>query len=454
MYKKIIFIVLIMSQWSLIRSQTISRQAISNGGGVLSGGGNQITFNIGETVIPVFGVGSNLITQGFEQPGEQIITGAVSLINCVGSSTTVPFTAIDISADNIYTAQLSNAAGSFASPVNIGTLAGNATSGSINVTIPLSTPSGSGYRIRVIGSSPQTIGSINSNGTITINPIIEYTYVKEGNPYQSLFTLTDGMVIAQQSFQTSILAKPICNTAPIESVFFFLEGPNGLFWGMNQSVEPFALFDNSGLFVFGRTLPPGNYRLSTIGYSQDNQQGTITYPETFINFTIVGSSAMINMPTYTGSEFCAGNTVDVTFTTSGTFDVGNQFKVQLSDKDGNFITPIEIGTTTTAGVVNCTIPLSTPYGENYRLRVVSTAIATQNMNPSAIKIHPNIANIVSPTDDYSIDKNRKAVVQLNATNKVNSPAKVNYQAGNSIQLNAGFEAKVGTVFEAKIAGCN
>jgi hypothetical protein len=453
MYKKIIFIVLIMSQWSLIRSQTISRQVISNAGGVLSGGGNQITYNIGETVIPSLSAGSNLITQGFEQPGEQIITGAISLVNCAGNNLTVPFTSVDILAGNTYTAQLSNATGSFASPVNIGTLAGSGSSGSINVTIPLNTPAGNGYRIRVVGSSPLTIGSANSNGSVSVN-LLEFTYVKEGNPYQTLYSMQDGMIINQEAFQTSILAKPICNTAPIESVFFFLEGPNGLFWGMNQSVEPFALFDNSGLFVFGRTLLPGNYRLSTIGYSQDNQQGTITYPETFINFTIVGSSAMINMPTYTGSEFCAGNTVDVTFTTSGTFDVGNQFKVQLSDKDGNFITPIEIGTTTTAGVVNCTIPLSTPYGENYRLRVVSTAIATQNMNPSAIKIHPNIANIVSPTDDYSIDKNRKAVVQLNATNKVNSPAKVNYQAGNSIQLNAGFEAKVGTVFEAKIAGCN
>ncbi|MFN3851081.1 MAG: 3-coathanger stack domain-containing protein [Spirosomataceae bacterium] len=29
-----------------------------------------------------------------------------------------------------------------------------------------------------------------------------------------------------------------------------------------------------------------------------------------------------------------------------------------------------------------------------------------------------------------------------------------YPARNSIQLNAGFEAKAGTVFEAKFVGCN
>ena len=161
-----------MSQWSLVRSQTISRQVISNAGGTLSGGSNQITFNIGETVIPTFSSATNLITQGFEQPGEQIITGAVSLINCAGSNLTVSFTSVDILPSNIYTAQLSDAAGSFSSPVNIGTLAGNVSSGSINITIPLNTPPGNGYRVRVVGSMPLTNGSANAAGAITVlNPL-------------------------------------------------------------------------------------------------------------------------------------------------------------------------------------------------------------------------------------------------------------------------------------------
>jgi uncharacterized protein YcnI len=284
--------------------------------------------------------------------------------------------------------------------------------------------------------------------------VIEYTYVKAGNPYEPLFTLTDGMVIAQQDFPTSILARPICNSINFGSIYFYLESDIGIFLGIVQNVQPYSLFDNSGQNVFGRALPPGNYRLSTIGYSGINRQGTIIYPETFINFTIQGTMAMVDMPTYTGGEFCAGSTVPVTFTTSGTFNVGNQFKIQLSDKDGNFTNTIEIGSAASAGTVNCTIPLSIPYGENYRIRVISTNATAQNMNPSAVIIHPYIANLISPMDDYSTDKNRKAVYQLDAINKVNSPAKVNYQAGNSIQLNAGFEAKAGAVFEAKIGACN
>src|SRR5947207_3628930 len=100
-------------------AQNISRKVISSAGGTLTGGSNKITFTIGETVIPTFSSGSNIITQGFQQPGEQIKTGAIASPICAGATISVLYTAIDIGNGNIFTAQLSNASGSFASPVNI-----------------------------------------------------------------------------------------------------------------------------------------------------------------------------------------------------------------------------------------------------------------------------------------------------------------------------------------------
>jgi len=91
-----------------------------------------------------------------------IITGAVPTgPHCPGATFAVPFT-IDGSflGSNVFTAQLSDAAGSFATPIAIGTLNGNS-QGTINITIPLGTPAGTGYRIRVIGSNPSTIGTDN-----------------------------------------------------------------------------------------------------------------------------------------------------------------------------------------------------------------------------------------------------------------------------------------------------
>lgn len=70
---------------------------------------------------------------------------------------------------NVFTIQLSDAGGSFTSPVSIGTLA-DTVGGVVSVTIPANTPAGTGYRIRVVSSSPVVVGA-NSGDDLTINPV-------------------------------------------------------------------------------------------------------------------------------------------------------------------------------------------------------------------------------------------------------------------------------------------
>ncbi len=97
---------------------------------------------------------------------QTITTGTINpLTYCAGISAaavSVPFT----SAGNYtsFTAQLSNAAGSFAAPVNIGT----GTVSPINATISAGTVAGTGYRIRVISTTPAVTGTDNG-ANITIN---------------------------------------------------------------------------------------------------------------------------------------------------------------------------------------------------------------------------------------------------------------------------------------------
>jgi len=99
-----------------------------------------------------------------------IATSTVGLINCVGSSLSVPFTiAGAFDAGNVFTAQLSDATGSFASPVNIGSLTSPFV-GSVTAVIPANTTPGNGYRIRVVGSNPVVTGSDNGSN-ITINAL-------------------------------------------------------------------------------------------------------------------------------------------------------------------------------------------------------------------------------------------------------------------------------------------
>jgi sugar lactone lactonase YvrE len=97
------------------------------------------------------------------QMGAQTITtGTISANLCAGGAASVPFTITGtFTAGNVFTAQLSNASGSFSSPVSIGTLTGVA-AGTINATIPANA-TGAAYKIRVVSSTPAITGAANSS---------------------------------------------------------------------------------------------------------------------------------------------------------------------------------------------------------------------------------------------------------------------------------------------------
>jgi Secretion system C-terminal sorting domain len=92
-----------------------------------------------------------------------ITTSAFSGIFCPNASLNVPYTITGTyNGTNVFTAELSDASGSFASPTAIGTLS-SAVAGTITATIPLTATTGTGYRIRVTSSTPGITGT--NNGT-------------------------------------------------------------------------------------------------------------------------------------------------------------------------------------------------------------------------------------------------------------------------------------------------
>ena len=112
-------------------------------------------------------------TELWKQQSTVNILSAVPLNNyCAGTSIAVTYTLSGGTppAANNFTAQLSNASGSFIDPINMGTLQGPALSGTINAILPASTPLGAGYRIRVV--CDQLAANAHDNETnININPI-------------------------------------------------------------------------------------------------------------------------------------------------------------------------------------------------------------------------------------------------------------------------------------------
>lgn len=91
---------------------------------------------------------------------------------CAGATISVPYiSTTTFNTGNVFTAQLSDAAGSFVSSVNIGTVSSTATSGTITSIIPVVTPIGTNYRIRVNSSNPAITGSWSNDFSVHPAPL-------------------------------------------------------------------------------------------------------------------------------------------------------------------------------------------------------------------------------------------------------------------------------------------
>jgi hypothetical protein len=107
-------------------------------------------------------------SNGPPQANVYIATTLSSTSFCAGSSFTLNFDANGTyTAGNIFSAELSDAAGSFISPVVIGTLSSTSSGPqTIPCTISALTASGNGYRVRVVSSTPVVTGTDNGNNII------------------------------------------------------------------------------------------------------------------------------------------------------------------------------------------------------------------------------------------------------------------------------------------------
>ncbi len=121
-------------------------------------------FSVDEILVTGMGAMNSITTTDFQQ----------QLSWCLGDSTSVPvqFDAVgSYNPGNVFTSELSDAAGSFAAPTTIGNLTSSASG--IQTVFGYAygaIPAGTGYRIRVIASDPATIGT--DNGTdIIIYPL-------------------------------------------------------------------------------------------------------------------------------------------------------------------------------------------------------------------------------------------------------------------------------------------
>src|SRR5690606_20535698 len=103
----------------------------------------------------------------YDLPHTITVEEPLAAMLCIGASVSVPYSSTGVYnsggfliPSNAFRAQLSDANGAFSNAVNIGSVT-SVTSGSISATIPANTPAGTGYRIRVVSTSPAFTGADN-----------------------------------------------------------------------------------------------------------------------------------------------------------------------------------------------------------------------------------------------------------------------------------------------------
>jgi hypothetical protein len=309
-----------------------------------------------------------------------IITGTVTgspfefSVSAPSASVNVPFTVSStFNAGNIFTAQLSDASGSFTAPTNIGTLT-STTDGTINTTIPASTPAGNGYLIRVVSSDPVVSGSDNGtalvidqfNNNITPGAAQSFIHTANGN------TLTvHESQNATREWRTSTVAG---------GPYTAISGQAG-----NTYIPSF-----SSLGTF--------YVVAASTNQYDDEVISNEVAITVTNGNTLATSAISGSPFYVSPS--ANNQVTVNFTSDVIFDSGNTFTAELSNASGSFIVPVNIGsiTSTTPGTISATLPNSVLDGDNYRIRVKSSSPAIIGTNNGTDIELVNFAVSISPAD--------------------------------------------------------
>ncbi|MBK9273340.1 MAG: hypothetical protein IPM49_02215 [Flavobacteriales bacterium] len=289
------------------------------------------------------GVGGGYATLNFVAP-QAITTGSLNGPICAGSGLIVPFEAEAGLFDpgNVFTAQLSDATGSFAAPALIGSLSGTL-GDTIQAVIPAGTPAGSGYRIRVVSSDPVVPGTNNGTDIAITAPPLWYADL-DGDGF--------GAGPAVQS-----CAAPA-----------------------NHVANNFDCDDSdNAITAIGSACDDGDPATTndvlTVACVCQGTRSAVYSGGIGSGYTVL---AFVAPPSLTAGSvsgpLCAGTTLDLSFVVGGAFNVGNSFTAELSDANGSFASPTAIGAVvgTTGGSITATVPPGTHDGTGYRIRVVGS----------------------------------------------------------------------------------
>ncbi len=295
------------------------------------------------------------------------ITGTSIIVNSVTKKTLCAKDSFAVSyhvnttynTGNVFSVQLSDSSGSFASPTVVGSYTGTGNA-IVQCTLPAHISNGSLYRVRVVSTNAVVTG-VTGSDSLTIRDAPSVPTIIGTSVANATFTYQYSVPL--------IASSTWAWAAPAATVTATLDSAN-LLWNMagTQSVK---------------VVQTNQY-----GCASDTAAEIVNvYP------------LRIDTVTVSNTAPCPGSGFVVNAKASGVYNAGNIFTAQLSDSTGSFASPVNIGADTLSPIgnaepvsINATMPSPTSNGTLYKVRVVSsnpvvTAIDnTQNISVNNLGI--------------------------------------------------------------------
>ncbi|MES2777423.1 MAG: hypothetical protein V4722_24805 [Bacteroidota bacterium] len=259
---------------------------------------------------------------------------------------------------NVFNVELSDATGSFAAPVIIGSYAGiNSSIIACKLPNTLTGGGGTNFRFRVSSTNPVVTGLSGS----------------------------DALTIGNRSLPQTI------------------NGPVQVNGTMNYGYNVPAVANSTWnwMITAGTQQSGGNTSSIGVTWSQPpspSTTGSIRLVE--INYGCAGDTSLLTATIYklrigvsTAATACKAFGITVNANADGAFTAGNTITAQLSNASGSFASPVSIGSVPLVGnglnqptVINATIPAGIPNGINYRIRLMSSTGSFIGDTSAAISI--------------------------------------------------------------------
>ncbi len=258
-------------------------------------------------------------------------------------------------------------------------------------------------------------GSVNySSYSITTGPLGKYIYVA-GTPIAGYrIDLTTGVSTTLGVGTNAVLEG---RTLASDEFGNFIDG-----YAQSATTMAFKVSNDLG-GTFGAPITIENALSHNLARNSSTQDIDVVYTgsDGKIYLNVYGNLLAGLTISQVGHIYCPGSTGVVNYSMTGlSLNPSNEFIVQLSDANRSFSNPQIIGTLSTTartGTINVQIPVNIAFGTNYRMRVISTDLATNGSdNAFDIDIQPNPTASITASGSTTLCEGQSVVLSANVIN--------------------------------------